>query len=98
MGLIALGFQIGFIVRYVALTIGGKIQVRVGIDVTIVATAQAILLGLSDITLALQSVRIVQPWRTAMLAFLYTVLCIWMHRVFVDIGIRYRVQATSNIR
>ena len=94
-GLVAFGFQLGFIARYAGLTIAGKVKLRVGVDVMVVAVAQGILLAVSDITLALQSVRIAQPWRTVLSAVLYTVLCIWMHRIFVDIGTQYRVQVLA---
>lgn len=95
-GLVAFGFQVGFVVRYAALTIAGKIRVRVGVDVVIVAVAQAVLLLVSNATLGLMAVRAAQPWRTATLAFLYTVLIVWMHRVFVDIGVQYRVQIMAS--
>ena len=94
-GLVAVGFQLGFIGRYIGLTIAGKVKLRVGVDVVIVAVAQGVLLVVSDITLALEAVRVAQPWRTVLSAAVYTVLCIWMHRIFIDIGTQYRVQVLA---
>ena len=94
-GLVAVGFQLGFICRYIGLTITGKVKLRVGIDVVVVAIGQGILLVVSDLTLALQAVRVAQPWRTVLTAIVYTVLCVWMHRIFIDIGTQYRVQVMA---